>query len=85
MKRPGYKAKRRAAAEGRPVMPVTMFFRHGGDQRRYNEPLHDEIAVVFVGEDGAPPGFGDCDIIVHPFLTVHVNRSPFGVLTVTQW
>ena len=58
---------RRAADEGHPVMPVTMFFRRGSDQRRYNEPLHDEIAVVFVGEDGAPPGFKDRDIVVHPF------------------
>nr|XP_047142898.1 uncharacterized protein LOC100213206 [Hydra vulgaris] len=27
----------------------------GGDRRRYNLPSHDEVAVVFVGEDGAPP------------------------------
>ncbi|XP_065660139.1 uncharacterized protein LOC136084032 [Hydra vulgaris] len=26
----------------------------GGDRRRYNLPSHDEVAVVFVGEDGAP-------------------------------
>ena len=57
----------RAADEGHPVMPVPMFFRRGSDQSRYNEPLHDEIAVVFVGEDGAPPGFKDRDIVVHPF------------------
>ena len=43
-----------------------MFFKRGQAQRRYNSPLQDEIAVVFVGEDGAPPGFTDCDVVVHP-------------------
>ena len=56
-----------AADEGHPVMPVTMFFRCGSDQRQYNEPLHDETVVVFVGEDRAPPVFKDRDIVVHPF------------------
>ena len=32
-----------------------MFFKRGIDQRRYNEPRHDEVAAVFVGDDGAPP------------------------------
>ncbi|XP_065675723.1 uncharacterized protein LOC136091931 [Hydra vulgaris] len=27
----------------------------GGDRRRYNIPSHDEVVVVFVGKDGAPP------------------------------
>nr|XP_047141085.1 uncharacterized protein LOC124816098 [Hydra vulgaris] len=27
----------------------------GGDRRRYNLPSHDEVAVVFAGEDGSPP------------------------------
>ena len=48
-------------------LSLYMFFRHGSDQRWYNELLHDEIAVVFMGEDGAPPGFKDRDIVVHPF------------------
>ena len=55
-----------AEQEGRPSKPVTMFFKRGRDQRRYNNPLQDDIAAVFVGEDGAPPGFGDRDIVVHP-------------------
>ena len=33
---------------------------------KVQHPLQDDIAAVFVGEDGAPPGFGDRDIIVHP-------------------
>ena len=31
-----------------------MQFRIGRDRRRYNMPHHDEVAVLFVGEDGAP-------------------------------
>ncbi|XP_065680594.1 uncharacterized protein LOC136094535 [Hydra vulgaris] len=34
---------------------VKMSLLEGGDRRRYNLPSHDEVAVVFVGEDGAPP------------------------------
>ncbi|XP_066924644.1 uncharacterized protein [Clytia hemisphaerica] len=36
----------------------------GPDQRRYNAPLHEEVAAVFSGDDGAPPG--DMSIVVHP-------------------
>ena len=56
----------RAKEQGRPAKPVTMFFKRGQDQRRYNTPIEDDIAAVFVGEDGAPPGFTDRDIVVHP-------------------
>ena len=31
----------------------------------YNTPLEDDIAAVFVGEDGTPPGFTNSDV-VHP-------------------
>ena len=34
---------------------ITMQFRIGKDRRRYNMQHHDEVAVVFVGDDGAPP------------------------------
>lgn len=34
---------------------VRLFFKRGPDCRRYNEPTYDEVAAVFVGEDGAPP------------------------------
>ena len=43
---------------------VTMIFREGPDQRRYNAPVVDEVAAVFVGNDGAPPG--NHDIVVYP-------------------
>ena len=57
------------AEERRQPKPVTMFFKRGHDQRKYNSPLQDEIAVVFVGEDGAPPGFTNRDVHVH--VVVH--------------
>ena len=53
-----------ALAEDTQPSTVTMFFRRGKDQRRYNEPRHDKVAAVFVGEDGAPPF--DRDIVVYP-------------------
>ena len=40
------------------------FFKHGPDCWWYNEPTNDEVAVVFVGEDGAPPV--NRDIVVYP-------------------
>ena len=43
---------------------VRLHFKHGPDQRRYNEPTHDEIAAVFIGEDGAPPV--NKDIVIYP-------------------
>jgi hypothetical protein len=43
---------------------VSMVLKPGNDQRRYNAPLHDEVAVVFVGNNGAPPTHRD--IIIHP-------------------
>ena len=46
------------------VPSIEMHFKCGRDQRRYNQPHHDEVAVVFVGDDGAPPL--DRDIIVYP-------------------
>ena len=50
--------------EGTDPPTITMYFKQGRDQRRYNEPHHDEVAVVFVGDDGAPPA--NRDIVVHP-------------------
>jgi hypothetical protein len=43
---------------------VTMHFKSGPDQRRYNVPCHDEVAVVFKSTDGAPPP--NRDIVVYP-------------------
>ena len=53
-----------AICEGRQPREVTLHFKRGPDRRRYNEPTHDEVAAVFVGEDGAPPV--ERDIIVYP-------------------
>ena len=44
--------------------PIKMYFKAGKDQRRYNTPTLDEVAAVFVGENGAPPI--SRDIIVYP-------------------
>ena len=55
----------RPKEQGHPAKPVTMFFKSGQDQQRYKTPLEDDIAAVFVGEDGAPPGFTDNDIALH--------------------
>ena len=43
---------------------VKMIFKRGSDQRQYNEPRHDEVAAIFVGDEGAPPL--KRDIIVYP-------------------
>ena len=39
-------------------------FKCGPDQRRYNERTHDEVAAVFIGEDGAPPA--NRDVVIYP-------------------
>ncbi|XP_065677271.1 uncharacterized protein LOC136092643 [Hydra vulgaris] len=44
-----------AAIEGRPISVVKMSLLEGCDRRRYNLPSHEEVAIVFVGNDGAPP------------------------------
>jgi len=43
---------------------ITMYFKQGRDQCRCNAPTHDEVAAVFVVDDGAPPV--NRDIVVHP-------------------
>ena len=47
--------RRIADQNGTPQPVVTMHILRGGDQRRYNDPRQDEIAVVFSSPDGAPP------------------------------
>ena len=54
----------RASRLGITPSPVTMIFQQGPDQRRYNAPAVDEVAAVFVGKDGAPPG--NHDIVIYP-------------------
>ena len=48
-----------AAAEERQPQEVRMQFKRGPDRRRYNQPTHDEVAAVFVGEDGTPSAYRD--------------------------
>ena len=55
---------RRAALEGRLVSVVKMSLFEGQDRRRYNLPSHNEVAVVFVGEDGAPPA--SRKVVIYP-------------------
>ena len=43
---------------------VKMSLLEGQDRRRYNLPSHNEVAVVFIGEDGAPPA--SREILVYP-------------------
>ena len=49
---------------GEQANTIKMIFKHGNDQRQYNEPQHDEVAAIFVGDEGAPPF--KRDIIVCP-------------------
>ena len=53
-----------SATTNNPPPTVTMVFKRGQDQRRYNLPSSDEVAAVFVGEDGMPPD--KRDITVYP-------------------
>ena len=55
---------RQAAIEGRSASVVKMSLLEGGDRRRYNLPSHDEVAIVFVGEDGAPPT--SREVVIYP-------------------
>ena len=51
-----YNATAAEAEENNCVPPqVTMYFRRGHDNRRYNEPTHDEVAVVFMNQNVEPP------------------------------
>ena len=53
-----------AIEEKRSVSSVTMIMRAGVDRRRCNAPLHEEVAAIFTGEDGAPPAARD--IVIYP-------------------
>ena len=55
---------RRAALEGRPPSVVKMSLLEGHNRRRYNLPSHEEVAVVFVGDDGAP--LANREIVIYP-------------------
>ncbi|KAF2354778.1 hypothetical protein FHG87_014467 [Trinorchestia longiramus] len=54
----------RAVIENMPPRQVTMQFIPGPDRRRYNNPTGNEVAALFVGDDGVPPVYRD--IVVYP-------------------
>ncbi|XP_065672048.1 uncharacterized protein LOC136089883 [Hydra vulgaris] len=55
----------RAALEGRSVVSVVkMSLLEGQDRRRHNLPSHNEVAVVFGGEDGAQPA--SREVLIYP-------------------
>ena len=72
-----------AQRENRVPSVVSMIFHPGRDKRRYNAALHDEVAAVFVGEDGAPPG--SRDIVVYPrdapLRQIHSSSSHIDPMT----
>ncbi|XP_065641007.1 uncharacterized protein LOC136073317 [Hydra vulgaris] len=55
---------RKAAIEGRSASVVKMSLLEGVDRCCYNLPSHDEVAVVFVGKDSAPPT--SREVIIYP-------------------
>ena len=55
---------RQAALEGRLVSVVKMSLFEGQDRRRYNLSSHNDVAVVFVCEDGAPPA--SREVVIYP-------------------
>ena len=58
-----------AQLSGTTVQTVRMLIKRGSDQRRYNNPTHDEVAAVFDGDDGAPPIPNN--ITVYPYIINH--------------
>ena len=66
---------------------VRLFFKRGSNCRRYNEPTHDEVAAVFVGDDGASPA--NHDIVIYPrnrapqrisYMSCHVDPMCYPIL-----
>ena len=64
MKEVEEREERQAAEENRPRSEVKMIMRSGNDRRRGNAPVNNEVAAVFVGDDGAPPTTRD--VVVYP-------------------
>lgn len=87
-----HEIERREAAEaavtGLQIPVVSMAFRRDrqSDQRRYNAPISNEVAMIFVNEDGEPPF--ERDIHIYPknpqdsnkkFINLHIlspNMDP---------
>ena len=55
---------RTAGVNGTVPATVSTHFKQGSDVHHYNEPRHDEVAAIFVSNDGAPPA--NRDIVVYP-------------------
>ena len=50
-----------------------MIFKAGPDRRRYNSPVHEDVAAVFVGNEGAP---GKYDVHVYPTRSDSLTKVP---------
>ena len=74
------KETRRAALEGRSVSVVKMSLFEGQDRCRYNLSSHNEVAVLFVGEDSAPPASREVVIYPrgHPLKTISSMSANLG-------
>ena len=77
----------RAEIENMPPRQVTMHFIPGPDRRRYNNPTGNEVAAIFVGDDGAPPIHRD--IVVYPigqqreriaYISCHLDPMVYPLL-----
>ncbi|XP_065642297.1 uncharacterized protein LOC136073929 [Hydra vulgaris] len=77
------KEVRQAAIEGRSVSVVKISLLEGGDRRCYNLPSHDEVAVVFVGEDGAPPTLRE--VVIYPSYSLKILSSMSANLDPMQY
>ena len=55
---------RPAVLEGRSHIVLKMSLLDGHNRRRYNVPSLEEVAVVFVGDDGAPPATRE--VVIYP-------------------
>ena len=56
--------QQRALHEQRPIPIITLHMKTGPERRRYNPPVHDEVAAIFSSLDGAPQLRRD--IVVYP-------------------
>ncbi|XP_065658931.1 uncharacterized protein LOC136083459 [Hydra vulgaris] len=56
----------RAAIEGRSVSVVKMSLLERQDRRHYNLPSHNEVAVLFIVEDGAPSASASREVVIYP-------------------
>ena len=79
--------EQRAARENVRPRKISMQFKCGPDARRFNTPTNNEIAAIFVGEDGAPPIHRD--VIVYPtaeqkhrisYLSSHLDSMIYPLL-----